>query len=176
MPLLRACPSHPASAILRAVCLLGTCSIASPLRGDGETDTGGEAAAAPRPGLIASYRSLVEPDASFSRIDLKPAFYLPEASIHPRLPAGPFEAAWTGHIRIEDETAPIRLAAHVLGEVSVEVDGVTVLEGSGGDDRAWVEAGTPLEHEPGLYSLRIRYRSPATLPARLQIWWEGADF
>src|SRR4051812_48848255 len=59
-----------------------------------------------RPGLVASYRSLVDPGATLHRIDLKPAFYLGHSSPHPRLPPGPFEVVWEGLFRVR-EPGPI---------------------------------------------------------------------
>src|SRR5262249_26458913 len=79
-------------------------------------------------GLIAEYRSLAEQSALVHRIDAKPAFYLGQSSPHPRIPPGPFEAVWSGLIHIQD-TAPLKFSAFVGGEVHVQIDGVTVLEG-----------------------------------------------
>src|SRR5690606_4523515 len=46
-------------------------------------------------GLVAVYRSLVEPDARVTRIDAKPAFWMEDSSPHPRIPPGPWESVWT---------------------------------------------------------------------------------
>jgi cytochrome c2/glucose/arabinose dehydrogenase len=108
-------------------------------------------------------------------VDAKPAFFLGDGSLHPSLPPGPFEVGWSGSLRIE-EAGPFRFAAFVRGDVLVEVDGMTALEGRGESARALLASKAPLDREPGLYPLKIRYRSPQDLPARLQIWWEGAEF
>src|SRR4026207_2276077 len=63
-----------------------------------------------RPGLVAKYRSLVDPTAALSRIDAKPAFSLSHSSPHPRLPTGLFEATWTGQFVLSDE-GPILFTA-----------------------------------------------------------------
>ena len=133
------------------------------------------AAGGARPGLIAVYRSLREGEAPLPRVDAKPALFLGDGSLHPSLPPGPFEVAWSGSLRIE-EAGPFRFAAFVRGDVLVEVDGITALEGRGESDHALLASKAPLDREPGLYPLKIRYRSPRDLPARLQIWWEGAEF
>src|SRR5262245_20990174 len=88
-------------------------------------------------GLIAEYRSLSDQRALVHRIDAKPAFYLGQSSPHPRIPPGPFEVVWQGLVHIQD-AAPLRFSAFVGGEVRVEIDGVTVLEGRGTTDRTEV--------------------------------------
>src|SRR4051794_943613 len=86
-----------------------------------------------RPGLIAAYRSLVDAEARLTRIDAKPAFYLGHSSPHPRLPAGPLEVVWTGLLWLKDP-GPLTFDAWVGGELSVQIDGVTVLKGKGESD------------------------------------------
>src|SRR5262249_37221120 len=127
------------------------------------------------PGLVAHYRSLADADAQLDRIDVKPAFTLGHSSPHPRLPPGPFEAAWTGLLELRDP-GRIRFDAFLCGEATVEIDGVTVFEGRGERETAHVESGQPLTREPGLYRLRIRYGSLPDLPARLQLGWRGPTF
>ena len=61
-------------------------------------------------------------------------------------------------------------------EVVVPIDGVTVLNGRGLTDSARVPTKEPLKREPGTYSLTIKYRSLADVPARLQLWWESPAF
>jgi len=128
-----------------------------------------------RPGLLASYRSLADKDATLHRIDLKPAFNLGHSSPHPRIPAGPFEASWTGALLWKD-SGPVTFDAFLGGEVTVEVDGIAVLQGTGESDTARIVGTRKLEREPGFYRLRIHYRSRADVPARLQIRWQGASF
>jgi cytochrome c551/c552/glucose/arabinose dehydrogenase len=128
-----------------------------------------------RPGLPAVYRSLTDKNATLARIDLKPAFNLGHSSIHPRIPAGPFEVTWSGIIFIK-ETPPLTFEALVSGEVTVEIDGVTVLQGKGDSDTSRLTAKDKLNRPIGLYRLKITYRSLSDRPARLQIWWEGPSF
>jgi glucose/arabinose dehydrogenase len=128
-----------------------------------------------RPGLLATYQSLSDKDSRLSRIDPKPAFYLGHSSIHPRIASGPFEAVWTG-VLVLRETAPISFDAYVGGEVTMVIDGITVLEGRGLSATARVGSREALNRPPGIYSLKIRYRSLPDVPARLQIWWQGASF
>ncbi len=128
-----------------------------------------------RPGLLAHYRSLADKEASLYRIDAKPAFRLGHSSPHPRIPAGPFEVVWTGMLNLVDPP-PLTFDAFVCGDVTMEVDGVTVLQGRGESETAQVRSKEPLNRPRGLYPLRIRYRSLTGLPARLQIGWQGRTF
>jgi mono/diheme cytochrome c family protein len=128
-----------------------------------------------KPGLVAEYRSLDTPRATATRVEPKPAFYLGRSSPHPRLPPGPFVATWSGVIAIK-EPGPLTFSAFVGGELTVTIDGITVLEGRGLTDTSRVTAKVPLKRDPGSYRLTIRYRSLADVPARLQLWWEGPTF
>jgi cytochrome c2 len=116
-----------------------------------------------RAGLVAVYRG---GGAELHRIDARPAFTLGASSPHPRIPPGPFEAEWTGLLLVQ-EADTIAFDAAVGGELRLEVDGVTVLEGA---------ASKPLERRPGLYRFRARFRSKEGVPARLQIGWSGGTF
>jgi hypothetical protein len=51
--------------------------------------------------------------------------------------------------------------------VSIQVDGVTVLDGSKLPTRTW---------KPGDYRLTVRFRSLPDVPARLQLWWQSPTF
>jgi glucose/arabinose dehydrogenase/mono/diheme cytochrome c family protein len=128
-----------------------------------------------RPGLVASYQSLADKDAVLMRIDAKPAFTIGHSSPHPRIGPGPFEVVWQG-ILFFKETGPVSFDALVGGEIRMEVDGVTVLDGRGTSDTAKVGAKDSLNRPAGLYRLKIQYRSLPDVPARLQIWWQGAGF
>lgn len=134
-----------------------------------------EPAAALLPGLSASYRSLSDPAAEFWRIDLKPAFFLGRSSPDSRLPAGPFEVVWNGHIDLAGST-PVSFDAFVSGELMIEIDGVVVLQGRGIGETAVIGPGKTLELPAGMARVRITYRSLDQQPARLQIWWQGKTF
>jgi mono/diheme cytochrome c family protein len=126
-------------------------------------------------GLVAEYRSVAEKDATVTRIDAKPAFYLGRSSPHPRIPPGPFEVTWSGVLSIK-EFGPISFSAFVGGEVTVTVDSVTVLDGRGQTDTSRITSKAPLKRDPGYYKFTVKYRSLADVPARLQLWWEGEAF
>jgi cytochrome c551/c552 len=127
-----------------------------------------------KPGLIAEYRSVAEPNTRVVRIEPKPAFTLGRSSPHPRIPAGPFEVTWSGVIQIKEN--PITFLAFVGGEVTVTVDGVIVLDGREMTDASQVTGKMPLKIAPGYYPFTVKYRSLADVPARLQLWWEGTAF
>src|SRR5262245_32997299 len=128
-----------------------------------------------QPGLVAHYRSLVDRQAELYRIDAKPSSYIGHSSPHPRLPAGCFEVVWTGILHLADPP-PLTFDAFVRGEVTMEVDGVTVLQGRGESENSRVRSREPLRRPPGLYRLKIHYRSFEDTTARLQIGWEGRTF
>src|SRR5205823_2578566 len=52
----------------------------------------------------------------------------------------------------------------------------TVLQGRGRKLTSWVQAAQALTRPPGRYRIRIRYRSLAGVPARVQVCWEGKSF
>lgn len=128
-----------------------------------------------RPGLLAVYRSSADKNAVLSRVDAKPAFTLGHSSPHPRLPPAPFEVTWTGVLLLKDKS-PISFDAYLGGELTMEVDGVTVLQGRGDNDTTLVGPKEVLHRPAGLYRLKSTYRSRAGVPARLQIGWQGPTF
>lgn len=128
-----------------------------------------------RPGLLAAYRSQGDREATISRIEPKPTFYLGDSSPHPRIPPGPFEVVWTGVIHLQDR-GPLTFSAFVGGELKVEIDGVPVIEGKGMHEKAKLVSNHKLDREPGHYRLTIHYRSLKDVPARLQLFWEGPSF
>src|SRR5207245_9496264 len=125
--------------------------------------------------LRAAYRSLADTDAAFSHIEPKPAFYLGRSSPHPRLPPGPFEVTWSGVLTLK-ETAPITFHAFTGGEVTMKIDGVTVLEGRGPTDSSEIGPKEAAKRPPGDYRLTIHCRALADVPARLRLFWERAQF
>ncbi len=130
-----------------------------------------------RPGLIGVYRSLsaMEQARPLVRIDPKPAFSWGVSSPHPRLAPGPFEAVWSGVIEFF-EPQPVRFGAYTSGEVSVDIDGVKVLRGRGENESAWIAGTESFSRVPGLYRVRVEYRSLEGVPARLQLCWESDTF
>lgn len=154
------------------VWLSATALAVDPPQGSGGVDAELESL---RPGLVAVYRSLVDAGATLARIDAKPAFTLGHSSPHPRLPPGPFEVEWKGVLLLKD-AGPLTFEGSVCGEVTVTVDGVTVLAGRGERETAEVGPGTSLDRPPGIYRLAVRYRSLPGLPARLHLRWQGPGF
>jgi len=114
-----------------------------------------------RPGLVAEYRSLVDPAATLTRVDSKPAFTLGDSSPHPRIPTGPFAVTWTGLLLIQDVDA-ITVDVVADGAAKVEIGGRPA-EG-------------PLRLKPGFHRLRIEFRSAAGTTARFQLSWKGEGF
>lgn len=127
------------------------------------------------PGLLAVYRSSADKNAVLARVDAKPAFTLGPSSPHPRLPPAPFEVTWTGVLILKDKS-PISFDAYLGGELTMEVDGVKVLQGRGDNDTTLLGPKEVLHRPTGLYRLKITYRSRAGVPARLQIGWQGPTF
>jgi mono/diheme cytochrome c family protein len=128
-----------------------------------------------RAGLLGVYTSLVDKEAILVRVDNQPALAWGHASPHLRLPAGPLEVIWTGLLLVKD-AGPLSFEAFVGGDLTLKVDGVTVLEGRGDSDRARLKGREKLSRSTGLYRLEIRYRTLPDVAARLQIRWEGPTF
>jgi cytochrome c551/c552 len=128
-----------------------------------------------RAGLLAVYRSLLDQNCTLSRIDSKPAFYSGHSTVHPRIPPGPFEAVWTGEIVLSD-AGPISFDAFIGGDVTVVIDGITVLKGDGASATTRISSKETFNRPSGVYPLKISYQSRTDVPARLQIWWEGQGF
>src|SRR5262245_21761517 len=93
-----------------------------------------------KPGLLAEYRSLVDPSATVTRVDPKPAYALGESSPHPWIPPGPFEVVWTGFLLIQDVDA-----ITFGGDATIEIDGRAVTG--------------PVELKPGFHRVRIVSRA-----------------
>lgn len=111
-----------------------------------------------RPGLVAEYRSQIDPKATLTRIDPNPVLSPDPGSIHPRLPAGPIRVTWTGFLLFQD--ADEIAITSSFGGSSVEIDGQP-LEPT-------------LKVKPGFHRLRIEVRS--STPVRFQLYWEGKTF
>src|SRR5262245_40394861 len=105
-----------------------------------------------KPGLVAEYRSLIDPTATVTRVEPKPAYSLGDSSPHPRIPPGPFEVVWAGFLLVQD-AEPITFG----GEAAIEID-----------ERA---VNGPVELKPGFHKIRITSRAK-----RVQLTWEGKSF
>ena len=128
-----------------------------------------------QPGLVASYRSLADAKAAFSRMEAKPAFFLGRSTPDPRIPPGPFEVVWEGVVDLAGST-PLSFDAFVCGELTIEVNGDVVLQGAGETETSKIGPGKSLKLPGSMFRLRVHYRSLDQLPARLQIWWQGDSF
>lgn len=127
-----------------------------------------------QPGLHATYSSSIN-EATLYRVDAKPALALGDSSPHPRLPAGPFNVVWVGVIQLRGE-GPFLFDAFVGGEISVRIDDTVVLQGRGESNTAQLRSNAPFKPKTGRARISIEYRSIQGVPARLQLWWQGADF
>lgn len=112
-----------------------------------------------RPGLVAEYRSRVDPAATLTRIDLNPALYVPEGSLHPRLPAGPLEVTWTGYLLIQDQDE-IVMTVEASGKSAVEIDGQALTN--------------PLRLKPGFHRIKLDFHPEQAVHYRL--FWRGSTF
>src|SRR5207302_7075339 len=83
---------------------------------------------------------------------------------------------WSG-VSVLPEAESVRLGAFVSGNLSVTIDGATVLKGEGKELTSWLKGRESFQREPGLYSITIDYDSRiGRAPARVQLWWEGKSF
>lgn len=127
-----------------------------------------------QPGLHATYRSLVD-NATLYRNDVKPALALGTYSPHPRIAPGPFSVVWTGVIQLRGE-GPFVFDAFVGGEVTLKIDNAVVLQGRGEAESAQIRSKETFKRAGTRFRISVEYRSLPGVPARLQLWWEGADF
>ena len=127
-----------------------------------------------KPGLNAVYRSIAG-ESTLYRIDSTPAFAFGNSSPHPRIEAGPFSVVWTGVIQLRGD-GPYSFDAYLGGELAIHIDDAVVLKGRGESESANIHSDTPLQRPAGRCRIKIEYHSLLGVPARLQIWWKGADF
>jgi cytochrome c551/c552 len=160
--------------IVRALAVLAAASfpLASAGQPSGPVDVDPDSL---RPGIAAVYRSLGLDGATVHAVDPKLAFTIGDSSPHPRIPPGPFEVVWNGLLKVQD-AGPITFHARLGGELTLRVDGTTVLDGSGRGGDASPGRSQTLTRPPGFYRMEARYRSIAGVPARLQLSWEGPGF
>ncbi|HLQ44760.1 MAG TPA: PA14 domain-containing protein, partial [Planctomycetaceae bacterium] len=122
-----------------------------------------------RPGLVAEYRV---GERAVMRIDPDVAFAWDEAAPDSRLSAERFEATWRGLVLIRLE-AKHRLHAFVQGEVTVELDGRRVLQGSAKQPQ-WISGD---EFVPGFAErpLVVTFRKTENT-AQLKLFWSSDVF
>ncbi|GIW92883.1 MAG: hypothetical protein KatS3mg110_0924 [Pirellulaceae bacterium] len=126
-------------------------------------------------GLLVKIASLGEPERSTWTIWKKAAFTLTGGSLAPQVPSGPFEVHFSGRLAWQ-ETAPVRFAAFVRGDVIVKVGSHTVLDVRGGSGTECAAGDRSFSFEPGLLPVEIDYRSASDGTGRLQLWWESEEF
>lgn len=125
-----------------------------------------------KPGMLVAYRA---GDVVWHVVEPKPALFLNESSRHPRLPRGPFVAEWSGYIHLRENEA-IRFGAYVVGSVRVELGDEPVLVAEGTELSTHRTGQALARREPGIYRIRVSYRSTGASLARLQLTWEGESF
>lgn len=125
-----------------------------------------------RPGLVAEYRG--SDGATLVRVDAKPSATWGTSSPHPRIPPGPFRVTWSG-VFVQPESDTLRFGAYVGGRLRLSLGGLTVVEGRGEKESAWV-GGDGRAWKAGTYRIKVEYESLTGVPARLQLFWEGDGF
>src|ERR1700760_1317033 len=106
-----------ASAILTA-CAASSLSVASAAIPPGRVDVDPDSL---RPGIPAVYRSSGPVGSTVHVVNPKLSFPIGDSSPHPRIPPGPFEVAWSGLLKVQDE-GPITFHALLGGELTLRVD------------------------------------------------------
>ncbi len=121
------------------------------------------------PGLLGQYTASGK---TIERIDSSVAFDWGKASPDARLPEGVFSAQWNGVLLVR-QAGTYQLSAFLQGEVDVEFDGHTVLQGQS-QTAGWI-TGKPFELRFGDQPLRIRFRK--TQPsAMVRLFWSSDSF
>lgn len=148
---------------LTAVCaLIGT--TASPLAAFQDEDF--------FPGLIGRYSVGEE---SVEKVDEVLSFDWGGAAPDERLPAGEFQAEWTGNLLVR---LPGRHQFHafVAGNVSVEIDGTPVFAAS----QQWgFASGEAFQLSAGDHTIRVTYKTPSESDkprAKLAVFWSSDQF
>lgn len=121
------------------------------------------------PGLLATYKAGGK---EIQRIDADIAFDWGKQAPLPQLPDGNFTAEWTSLILVK-QPGEYQLSAYLVGEVKVEIDGKTVLEGKR-ETPGWV-VGPKYEQNFGEFELQVSYKKTAP-EARLQLFWSSNLF
>jgi mono/diheme cytochrome c family protein len=129
-----------------------------------------------RPGLIATYRDLTQPQPA-AVVRLEPAIALAwkvNESAHPRLGADGGTAHWQGHLNILRPGA-YRFSAVLRGRVRMTVGGKEVLAAELHEDKPAQIIGPEVQLEGAVQSVRAEFvRSPGV--ARLEVNWQAPFF
>src|SRR4029453_16974020 len=123
-----------------------------------------------RPGLIARYSA---GETTATRVEETIAFDWQDAAPDPRLPAGPFQARWTGRLwtRVAGQQ---RLALYAAGgKVTLKLGGREIVKGEA-TEAAWFVS-EPIELEFDRHSLEVTFNKSGPR-ARLGLYWQGPGF
>ncbi len=121
------------------------------------------------PGLLAVYKTA---QTKIERLDPQVSFDWGNDSPDARLPAGPFEANWTGLFLVKGD-GKHRFHAYLQGDVELLLNGKTVLEGST-DKPKWV-SGKDVELEFGEQEIDVRYKKTGN-GAVIKLFWSSPRF
>ncbi len=121
------------------------------------------------PGLLATYRS---GNRQIQRIDPDIAFNWGKEAPLPQIPAGPFSADWTSLLLVK-QPGDYQISAYLEGELTVEIDGKTVLKGKR-DTPGWI-VGEKYNQNFGEFELKVSYKKTSP-QARVQLFWSSNLF
>lgn len=124
------------------------------------------------PGLLGRYSV---GQASVERVDEVLSFDWGESAPDERLPAGEFQAEWTGNLLVR-LPGRHRFHAFVAGDVSVEIDGTPVFSAA----KQWgFVSGEAFQLSAGDHSIRVTYKTPTESDkprAKLAVFWSSDQF
>ena len=121
------------------------------------------------PGLLGTYQS---GNTQFQRIDPDIAFNWGKQAPLPQIPAGPFSADWTSLILVR-QPGDYQISAYLEGELTVEIDGKTVLKGKR-ETPGWI-VGEKYKQNFGEFELKVAYKKISP-EARVQLFWSSNLF
>ncbi len=148
-------------AVMAAFAVLIACPCRLPAQFDEEGDL--------IPGLLGTYAA---GGRTVEKIDVTLSHDWGASAAEERLPAAPFTVNWASQLLLRQEGTYV-FHAYVQGEVSMRVDGETVLDG-GRAEPGWI-SGEPVELDFGLLELEVAFRK--TQPtARVQLFWSSDGF
>lgn len=123
------------------------------------------------PGLIAAFSAPMEGTGVSKdfKINAGIGLYVPAGeSPTPFLAAGPFQAEWTGKVRV-DLRSDMFFQAECQGAFALEINGALVLEHTGKGDRSALSKAVRLNK--GLNGFEARLSSPSQGDTWVRLWW-----
>ncbi|QDU07891.1 c-type cytochrome [Gimesia aquarii] len=121
------------------------------------------------PGLLATYQV---GEKRIQRIDPDIAFNWGKQAPLPQLSADKFSAEWTSLILVK-QPGKYQISAYIEGEIKVEIDGETVLEGKR-DTPGWIVS-PKYDQNFGEFELQVTYQKISS-QARVQLFWSSNLF